>query len=123
MPQINIIGEGKASFGDFVVFSAIIKLKHSYLTLVTDQEEYGIGTLTLATAPNELFESKGAASSPYNFFGLKYNLLTNVISKMLSKELKKPAMVMLLIKKEGIKSEIVMKTVVKAVKNALDNTN
>lgn len=117
MPHIEVIGEGQADFGDFVVHVAIVPLKKSYLFFVTDQSEYGIGSVILSTPP--MLEGTSATSSPVTLFGLKNNLLANLIGKTASKKLQVPVMTLLLIKNEQIKPEIMTKTVMDAVLAAI----
>jgi hypothetical protein len=117
MPQIEVIGEGQADFGDFVVHVAIIPLKKSYLILITDQAEYGIGSVILSTPP--VLEGMSATSSPITLFGLKNNLLANLVGKTASKKLQVPVMTLLLIKNEQLKPEIITKIVMDAVLAAI----
>jgi hypothetical protein len=118
MTTIVIAGEGKANQGVFVINAALIPLQQSFLLLVSDQAEFGVGTVTLSAPPT--IPGTGAVSSPFSLFGLKNNLLANLLGKMASKLLNLPVLSLILIKEEEIKVEIIMKTAVEAVKNAID---
>jgi hypothetical protein len=118
MVNIKILCETQANYDTFTVNLAIIALKNSYMILATDQDEYGIGTLILSSPPS--IEGTGAISSPFTLFGLKNNMIANLIGKTASKKLKKPVLTLLLIKEEQLKQEIIMKTIHDALLEAIN---
>ena len=95
-----------------------MKLQNSFLLLVTDQPEYGIGTVSLSAPP--VGPNLKATSSPFNIFGLKNNMLANLVGRNATNLLKAPVMTMLLIKNTQIKPEVIMKVVTDTVKIAID---
>ncbi len=121
MVSLNIIATSEVSHGDFSISSSLIRLKHSYLLFVTDQDEFGLGTITLASQPSEVHT--GSSSNPFNFFGIKNNMLANIVSKTASKTLKAPVMVMLLIKETKLKQKRINQLVIKNIKQLLEELN
>ena len=118
MPVVNVCGEGQANYGEYYVYATFISLYKSYLLLVTDQKEYGIGNVTLSGPPTGIGQ---ASSSPFNLFGLRNPLLSNMIGKTSSKLLKSPVISMVFIKEKELKQDIIMKLALEAVKNAIKN--
>jgi hypothetical protein len=119
MPPIEVVGQGDASYGEYTIKATIVRLQNSFLLLVSDQPEYGIGTVTLSAPPT--MSGLDAASSPFNIFGMKNNLLANLLGKMASKHLISPVLSLIFILDEKLKPEIIMKTAVEAVKKAIDD--
>ena len=120
MQKIEIAGNGKANFGDFTVHASFIRLDNSFLLLVSDQNDYGIGTVTLSTPPTTI--RNNAISSPFNLFGLKNTMLANLIGKTASKQLKSPVLSLILIKEQDIKPKILIKTAIEAINLAIKET-
>ena len=119
MPPIEVVGQGEASYSEYTIKATIIRLQKSFLLLVSDQPEFGIGTVTLSAPP--AMSGLDAASSPFNIFGMKNNLLANLLGKMASKHLNSPVLSLVFILDEKLKPEIIMKTAVEAVKKAIDD--
>lgn len=117
MANIKILSEALANYDSFSISISIIALKNSFMILATDQDEFGIGTLILSSPPS--IEGTGAVSSPFTLFGLKNNIIANLVGKTASKKLKKPVLTLLLIKEEQLKQEIIMKTVMDALLEAI----
>lgn len=119
--SINISGEGSAIFENFIVKATFIALNNSYLLMVSDQENFGIGTVTLSSPPTE-FGTK-ATSSPFNIFGMKNSMLSNAIGKSASKQLKKPVLSLVLLMEKDLKQEIIIRTTMEAVTKAIEDVN
>ncbi|WP_371801916.1 hypothetical protein [Candidatus Lokiarchaeum ossiferum] len=117
--SINISGKGIAIFENFVVKATFVSLNNSYLLMVTDQEQFGIGTVTLSSPPTE-FGTK-ATSSPFNIFGMKNSMLSNAIGRNASKHLKKPVLSLVLLVEKDFKQEIIIKTTMEAVNKAIED--
>jgi len=99
MPKIEVVGQGNSSYNEYTINASIIQLQKSFLVLVSDQPEYGIGTVTLSSPPT--IEGLDAASSPFNIFGMKNNLLANLIGKMASKHLSFPVLSLFIFAKKN----------------------
>ena len=119
MTHLVCFEEQSASYDDFVVYAQFVKMANGFLLLITDQESFGFGTIALASPPSGI--SDKSLSSPFNLFGLKHSLLSNVIGKTTSKHLHQPVLTMLLIKNTQLKPKIIMETAMKAVNKALEH--
>ena len=119
MPQLKVIGEGAAEHENFQVAVCIVELLKSYMILVTDQLEFGIGTISLAAPSNDIF--KTTSSSPFNIFGFKNNTLANLVSKTASGKLKLHILSMILIKEEKLKPKFITEKVIEALMMAIDS--
>jgi hypothetical protein len=119
--SINICGVGSASNENLTITTTFLSLKDSYLLLVTDQDQFGIGTVTLSIPPTGL--GTVGSSSPFSMFGMKNSLLANLIGKNASKKLKKPVLSLIFIKENQIKPNIIMKITMEAVSLAIEAVN
>ena len=118
MAKIEISGTGEGELDQFQVQATFLKLQNSYLLLVSDQPEFGIGTVTLSAPPSGI--SSEASSSPFNIFGMKNNILANLIGRNASKSLKVPVLSLVLIKESTLKPEQRMKVIMQAVTKAIN---
>ena len=118
MSPLTICGEGNSQQGDLTISAAFLKLDRSYLLLVTDQADYGIGTVTLSSPPTS--PHLGATSAPFSLFGLKNNMLANLIGKSASKHLHAPVLSLILIKATQLKPETIIRTTMDAVLQAIE---
>ena len=77
---------------DLVIFIKIFKLHKSFLTLISDQKELGIGDVTLSSPPS--IDGMKSTSSSFKLFGIHKNLLSSIIAKRISYILKAPVLVL-----------------------------
>ena len=83
------------------IYICIFQLYKSFLLLISDQEEMGIGDVTLST-PSTIEGIKSTAAS-YNLFGMKEKLLSKIIAEKSSLLLNAPVLTLFFLKniKEG----------------------
>lgn len=81
---------------EIVFFFKLFKLHKSYLALISDQKEMGIGDVTLASP--ERIKGVKSTSSSYNLFGIHQKLLSSVIAKRMTNYLDAPVLVLLFMK-------------------------
>jgi len=86
------------------IYFKLFKLHKSYLALISDQKAMGIGDVTLGTPP-KLKGSKSASSS-YNLFGIRQQLLSSILIKRITKYLDAPVLLVLYIKSKIEENEI-----------------
>ena len=101
--MINLIDK-RIPIDDLTIFVKLFKLHKSYLLLISDQEEMGIGNVTLASP--SLIEGLKSTSVSYNLFGLDKKLLTTIISERVSNTLKAPVLLLLFLKVKKKEEEI-----------------
>jgi len=116
---IEIVGKGQSSQANLTIHVSIIKLHKSFLILVSDQPEYGLGTITLSSPP--LLEGTKAMSSPFPIFGLKNNMIANMVGNIASQKFNTPVLSLVYILEQNMKQELIMKTTLEAVLKAVEN--
>ena len=82
------------------VYLRIFKLFKSYLILISDQEQMGIGNVTLASPP--LIKGMKSTSTSYKLFGVEEELVSTVIAEKSSYILNAPVLLLTFIKSKKI---------------------
>lgn len=93
---MKLLVEKSKELEDFTVFLALYELHKSYLLLISDQKEMGIGSVTLGSPPT--IEGFKATSATYTLFGVYEKLLSTIIAEKASFLLKAPVLLMLFLK-------------------------
>ena len=78
------------------IYFTLFKLHKSYLLLISDQKNMGIGSVTLSSPP--LIEGLKSTAASYNLFGVEKKLLSTIISEKASNILKAPVLLLLFLK-------------------------
>ncbi|MFX1589667.1 MAG: hypothetical protein ACFFC1_16065 [Promethearchaeota archaeon] len=87
------------------IFLKIFKLFKSYLILISDQEQLGIGNVTLASPP--LIKGMKSTSTSYKLFGVEEELVSTIIAERSSYILNAPVLLLTFItSKKIIKNNI-----------------
>ena len=94
------------------IYISIFQLHKSYLILISNFEDMGIGAVSLGS-PSTIEDVK-STSSTYTLFGIDKNLLSKVITERAAYILKKPVLVLLYLKTK-VKEEEIAKPLVKAL--------
>jgi hypothetical protein len=89
---------------DIKIYIVLFKLYKSYLLLISDQKEMGIGNITLGTPP--IIEGLKSVSASYSLFGLDKKLLSTIISEKASHILKSPVLLLLFLRDRDKDTEI-----------------
>jgi len=87
------------------IFINLFKLYKSFLLLISDQKELGIGNVTLGTPP--FIKDLKSSTSSYSLFGLDRKLLSNIIAEKASSSLKEPVLLLLFLKTKKDETEII----------------
>lgn len=87
------------------IFITLFKLHKSFLLLISDQEELGLGNVTLGTPPT--IKDLKSSTSSYHLFGLDRKLLSNIIAERVSSVLKEPVLLLLFLKNKVDEKEII----------------
>ncbi len=86
------------------IYFVLFKLHNSYLLLISDQKEMGIGNVTLGSPP--LTEGLKSITASYSLFGVDKKLLSTIISEKASHILKKPVLLLLFLRDRNKEEEI-----------------
>ncbi|TFG06756.1 MAG: hypothetical protein EU539_06785 [Promethearchaeota archaeon] len=102
---MNLLKEKEIFIDDSKIYLKIFRLYKSYLLLISDQKEMGIGNVTLGSPP--MTEGLKSISSTYNLFGLEKKLLSTMIAERASQVLKAPVLLLFFLKKRNKEKGIV----------------
>ncbi|MCP4764076.1 MAG: hypothetical protein GY870_20050 [archaeon] len=116
--MLKILGEKTFTYENYSTTCCIISLDRSYLVLVTDQSNYGIGNIMMSAPP--FIEGTRAMSTPSPLFGLKQNLLTKMVSEFCAVKLKNPCIVMVHVLGMQRKEQFVSNCVMKSLKQTIE---
>ncbi len=86
------------------IYLSLFKLQKSYLLLISDQENRGIGNVTLGS-PSTI-EGMKALSVTHQLFGVQRKLLSKIIVEKTSSYLNAPVLLLLFLKSVENESEI-----------------
>lgn len=81
-----------------IIYLSLYKLHKSYLLLVSDQKDLGIGSVTLGSPP--MIEGLKSTAASYRLFGVNKKLLSTIIAEKASSVLKAPVLLLLFLKVE-----------------------
>ena len=92
------------SIENLKIYLVLFKLHNSFLLLISDQKEMGLGNVTLGSPP--LTEGLKSISASYNLFGVDKKFLSTIISEKASHILKKPVLLLLFLRDQTKEEEI-----------------
>ncbi|MFX0032394.1 MAG: hypothetical protein ACFE8E_04885 [Candidatus Hodarchaeota archaeon] len=102
---MKLLIDQEESIGDIMIFLKIFKLFKSFLILISDHKEMGIGNVTLASPP--VIEGIKSTATSYKLFGIEDDLLSKIIGERSSYILNAPVLLMIFIKsKEKMQHKI-----------------
>ena len=87
-----------------IIYLALYKLHKSYLLLISDQKDLGIGSVTLGSPP--MIEGLKSTAASYRLFGVDKKLLSTIIAEKASNVLKAPVLLLLFLKIEKKEEEL-----------------
>ncbi len=102
---MKLIVEEKLIIDDLTIYLNILELHKSYLLLVSDQPNMGIGNVILSSPP--ILEGIKAPTASYNLFGVNDRLLGTIIAERVSSILKAPVLLLLFLKSKKNEEEII----------------
>jgi len=101
---MKILTEKERIIENINYFIVLFKLHKSYLLLISDQKEMGIGSVTLGSPP--MVEGLKSTVASYNLFGVDRKLLTTMITEKASSILKAPVLLLLFLKNKKKEEDI-----------------
>ena len=102
--MMKCLVEKSITINDLTINLILFKMYKSYLLLISDQKEMGIGSVTLGSPP--LIEGLKSTTASYNLFGVNKKLLSTIISEKTSRILKAPVLLLLFLKIKKNEEEI-----------------
>ncbi|MHA1884549.1 MAG: hypothetical protein ACW96S_05825 [Promethearchaeota archaeon] len=114
---MKILIEKNVDIDDSVIFLILVKLHSSYLLLISDQEDMGIGNVTLGSPP--MIEGIKSPTSSYNLFGVGSKLLSTIIAEKVSKKLNSPVLLLLFLKTK-FQEEKIIKPLIQFITEVLE---
>ncbi|MFX1376485.1 MAG: hypothetical protein ACFFA0_11800 [Promethearchaeota archaeon] len=105
---------------DYVIYFNLFKLYKSFLLLISDQEDLGIGNVTLGTP--SLVEGIKSPTASYNLFGMNNKLISTIIVEKVSKVLNAPVLLLLFLKNQK-DEETIIKPIISFINEILEGLN
>ncbi|MBN1800084.1 MAG: hypothetical protein JW891_01175 [Candidatus Lokiarchaeota archaeon] len=111
------IVEESINIDKYTINIDVFQMHKSHLMLISDQEDMGIGNVTLSSPP--VVEGLNSIAASYNLFGMNEGLLSKIIAERASKILKTPVLLLFFLK-EVKKEEDIMQELTSSVNDILD---
>ena len=102
---MKILAEDSIKIEDITVYLNLFKLHKSFLLLISDHPDMGIGNVTLGSPP--IIEGIKSPTASYNLFGMNTKLLSTIIAERTSNNLKAPVLLLLFLKSKKNDEEII----------------
>jgi hypothetical protein len=115
---MKLIVEKLFELEKYRIFFKLFKLQNSYLLLISDQEDLGIGNVTLGSPIN--IKGIKSSSTSYQLFGVQRKLLNKVITEKIASFLKSPVLLLLFLKMVENEEDIIHDLMI-SINNTLDN--
>lgn len=116
---MKLLAEVNIEIDDITIYLNLYQLHKSFLLLISDQSNMGIGNVTLGSPPT--IEGIKSLTSSYNLFGVNTKLLSTIIAERASNILKAPVLLLLFLKSKK-KDEEIFKPLVNFLNNTLKET-
>ena len=102
---MKIIAEESIKIDEITFYLKLFQLHKSFLLLISDQSNMGIGSITLGSPP--MMESLKSLTTSYSLSGVNKKLLSTIIAERASNILKAPVLLLLFVKSKKNEEEIV----------------
>ncbi|MFW9876379.1 MAG: hypothetical protein ACFFG0_25065 [Candidatus Thorarchaeota archaeon] len=102
---MNLLIEEDIEIDEIIIYIKLFKLYKSFLLLISDQINMGIGNVTLGSPP--LFEGIKTSTASYSLFGVNTKLLSTIIVERATNILKAPVLLLLFIKNKKSEEELI----------------
>ncbi|MFX1303929.1 MAG: hypothetical protein ACFFBV_03720 [Promethearchaeota archaeon] len=99
------LAEDDIKIDDITIYLKLFQLHKSFLLLISDQSNMGIGNVTLGSPP--MIEGIKPPTLSYNLFGMNTKLLSTIIAERASNILKAPVLLLLFLKGKKKDEEII----------------
>ena len=102
---MKLLAEENIKLDDTTIYLNLFKLHKSFLLLISDQPNMGIGNVTLSSPP--VIEGIKSPTASYSLFGMNTKLLSTIIAEKATNILKAPVLLLLLLKNKKSDEEII----------------
>ena len=102
---MKLLAKENIKIDDITIYLNLFKLHKSFLLLISDQSNMGIGNVTLGSPP--IIEGIKSPTASYNLFGMNTKLLSTIIAERASNILKAPILLLLFLKSKKDDEEII----------------
>jgi len=116
---MNLLTEETIEIDDITIYINLFKLHKSFLLLISDQLNMGIGNVTLGSP--QTTDGMKAPTASYSLFGLNTKLLSTIIVERAANILKTPVLLLLFLKNKKTDEELI-KTLVNFLNTILKET-
>lgn len=116
---MKLLAEENIVTGDITIYVKLYQLHKSFLLLISDQLNMGIGNVTLGSPP--MIEGLKSPTASYNLFGVNSNLLSTIIAERAANILKAPVLLLLFLKSKKDDNNII-KPLIDFLNKILDDT-
>lgn len=102
---MKLLAEENIKIDEITIYINLFQLHKSFLLLISDQLNMGIGNVTLGSPP--MIKGIKSLTSSYNLFGMNTKLLSTIIAERASNILKAPVLLLLFLKSKKKDEEII----------------
>lgn len=102
---MKLLAEENIKIDEITFYLNLFQLHKSFLLLISDQSNMGIGNVTLGSPP--MIEGIKSLTSSYNLFGMNTKMLSTIIAEKASNILKAPVLLLLFLKSKKNDEEII----------------
>ncbi|MFW9818558.1 MAG: hypothetical protein ACFFE5_03020 [Candidatus Thorarchaeota archaeon] len=99
------LAEENIKIDDITIYLNLFKLHKSFLLLISDQEDMGIGNVTLSSP--SVIEGIKSPTASYSLFGMDTKLLSTIIAEKATNILKAPVLLLLFMKNKKSDADII----------------
>jgi len=114
---MKLLAERNIEVENGKIFLNLFQLFKSFLLLISDQENMGIGNVTLGSP--SIVKGVKSPTSSYNLFGMNGNLLSTIIAEKASNALNAPVLLLLFLKNKS-EAEKILKPIINFLNEVLD---
>ncbi|MFX0022834.1 MAG: hypothetical protein ACFE9S_10950 [Candidatus Hermodarchaeota archaeon] len=114
---MKLLAESNTKIDDITIYLNLFKLYKSFLLLISDQPDMGIGNVTLSSP--SVIEGIKSPTASYSLFGMNTKLLSTIIAEKATSILKAPVLLLLFLKNKT-SDEAIIKPLMKFLNDNLE---
>jgi len=118
--NLKLLVDEERLIDDSMIYSKIFKLHKSYLIMISDHKEMGIGNVLLGNPPT--IEGIKASIASYELFGLGNDMISKIMVERAASYLKKSVLLLFFIKTRTFEDSYI-KNLIKFLNDTLKEIN